>query len=65
MDKYRAWFSGVCLPHSIRGTGASGAIVKDKKGTVLLKEGGMVGKDEGMSDIVATYGLVPIFETNS
>ena len=40
------------------GTATSGAVVKGKEGTVLLEEGCLVGKGEGMSNNVAEYAAI-------
>jgi ribonuclease HI len=58
MNDYVAWFDGACEPVNPGGTATSGAIVKDKEGTVLLEEGRLVGKGEGMSNNVAEYAAV-------
>jgi ribonuclease HI len=58
MNDFVAWFDGACGPVNPGGTAASGAIVKDKDGTVLLEEGRLVGKGEGMSNNVAEYAAV-------
>ena len=50
MNDYMAWFDGSCGPVNPGGTATSGVIVKGKDGTVLLKEGRLVGKGEGMSN---------------
>jgi len=50
MNDYIAWFDGAREPVNPGGTATSGVIVKGKDGTVLLKEGRLVGKGEGMSN---------------
>jgi ribonuclease HI len=58
MNDYVAWFDGACGPVNPGGTATSGAIVKDKEGTVLLEEGRLVGKGEEMSNNLAEYAAV-------
>jgi len=53
-----AWFDGACEPINPGGTASFGVIVKDKGGTVLLKESGLVGKGKDMSNNVAEYAGV-------
>jgi ribonuclease HI len=43
MSEYVACFDGACEPVNPGGTATSGAIIKDKEGAVLLKEGRWVG----------------------
>src|ERR1035437_7339709 len=63
MNDYVAWFDGACEPVNPGGTATSGAIVKDEEGTVLLAEGRLVGKGEGMSNNVAEYAaIIRVFE---
>jgi ribonuclease HI len=58
-----AWFDGSCGPVNPGGTAASGAIVKDTDGNVLLEESRPVGKGEGMSNDVAEYaGMIRVFD---
>src|ERR1035437_6247410 len=38
MNDYVAWFDGACEPVNPGGTATSGAIVKDKEGTVMVKQ---------------------------
>jgi ribonuclease HI len=62
MNDYLAWFDGACGPVNPGGTATSGAIVKDKAGTVLLEEVRLVGQGEGMSNNVAEYaGVIRVF----
>jgi len=62
-NDYVAWFDGACEPINPGGTATSGAIVKDNEGTVLLAEGRLVGKGEGMSNNVAEYAaIIRVFE---
>ena len=58
MNNYIAWFDGACAPCNPGGTATSGAIVKDDKGAVLLKESCVVGQGAGMSNNVAEYAAV-------
>jgi ribonuclease HI len=58
MNDYVAWFDGACEPFNPGGTATSGAIVKGNDGTVLLEEGRLVGKGEGMSNNVAEYAAI-------
>ena len=58
MNEYLAWFDGACEPVNPGGTATFGVIVKDKDGTVLLKEHGLVGKGCTMSNNVAEYAGV-------
>ncbi len=58
MNDYVAWFDGACEPVNPGGTATSGAIVKDKEGSVLLEEGRLVGKGGGMSNNVAEYAAI-------
>jgi hypothetical protein len=58
MNDFMAWFDGSCGPLNPGGTATSGAIVKDKAGTVLLKEVRLVGQGEGMSNNVADMPLL-------
>jgi ribonuclease HI len=63
MNDYKSWFDGSCGPLNPGGTATSGAIVKDKDGTFLLKERRLVGKGEGMSNNVAEYAaIIRVFE---
>ena len=63
MNDYVAWFDGACEPFNPGGTATSGAIVKDKDGTVLLEEGRLVGNGGGMSNNVAEYAaIIRVFE---
>ena len=63
MNDYVAWFDGACEPFNPGGTATSGALVKDKEGTVLLEEGRLVGNDGGMSNNVAEYAaIIRVFE---
>jgi hypothetical protein len=57
-ETYLAWFDGACEPFNPGGTATFGAIIKDKDGTVLSKEHGVVGKGEAMSNNVAEYAGV-------
>jgi ribonuclease HI len=58
MNEYVAWLDGGCGPVNPGGTATSRAIIKDKEGTVLLKESRLVGKGDGMSNNVAEYAAV-------
>jgi len=58
MDEYKAWFDGSCGPCNPGGTAASGAIVKDGEGTILLEERRLVGAGAGMSNNLAEYAAV-------
>jgi ribonuclease HI len=58
MNDYVAWFDGACEPFNPGGTATSGAIVKDKDGTVLLEEGRLVGNGGGMSNNIAEYAAI-------
>ena len=58
MNDYVAWFDGACEPFNPGGTATSGAIVKDKEGTVLLEEGRLVGEGEAMSNNRAEYEAI-------
>jgi ribonuclease HI len=63
MNEYLAWFDGACEPVNPGGTATSGVIVRDKEGTVLLKEGRLVGKGEAMSNNVAEYSaIIQVFQ---
>jgi ribonuclease HI len=55
---YVAWFDGACEPFNPGGTASFGAIIKDEAGTILLKEHGLVGRGEAMSNNVAEYAGV-------
>jgi len=66
VNDYVAWFEGVCEPVNPGGTAPLGAIVKDEEGTVLLAEGRVVGKGEGMLNNVAEYAaIIRFFEYTS
>jgi ribonuclease HI len=58
MNDYLAWFDGACEPVNPGGTASFGVVVKDDDGTVLLKEHGLVGKGNAMSNNVAEYAGV-------
>jgi ribonuclease HI len=58
MYDYLAWFDGGCGPVNPGGTAVSGAIIKYNDGTVLLKEGRLVGTGGGMSNNVAEYAAI-------
>ena len=58
MNEYLAWFDGACEPVNPGGTATFGVMIKDKDGTVLLKEHGLVGKGSRMSNNVAEYAGV-------
>ncbi len=63
MNDYLAWFDGSCGPVNPGGTAASGAIVKNKGGNVLLKETRLVGEGGAMSNNVAEYaGIIRVFQ---
>jgi ribonuclease HI len=63
MNEYVVWFDGACEPVNPGGTATSAAIIKDKEGTVLLKEGRLVGSGGGMSNNVAEYAaIIRVFE---
>jgi ribonuclease HI len=53
-----AWFDGACEPFNPGGTATFGAVIKDKDGTVLSKEHGLVGRGDAMSNNVAEYAGV-------
>ncbi len=53
-----AWFDGACEPVNPGGTASFGVIVKGEDGTVLLREHGVVGKGDAMSNNVAEYSGV-------
>ncbi|MGD0012733.1 MAG: hypothetical protein ABSE93_29850 [Terriglobia bacterium] len=53
MNEYLAWFDGACEPVNPGGTASFGVVIKDKDGTVLRKEHGLVGKGSKMSNNVA------------
>jgi len=58
-----AWFDGACEPLNPGGTASFGVVIKDKDGTILLKEHGLVGKGSQMSNNVAEYaGVLHILE---
>jgi ribonuclease HI len=57
-NEYLAWFDGACGPVNPGGTATFGVVVKDKNGTVLLKEHGFVGKGRAMSNNLAEYAAV-------
>jgi ribonuclease HI len=57
-NEYLAWFDGACEPVNPGGTATFGVVVRDRNGTVLLKEHGLVGKGSTMSNNVAEYGGV-------
>jgi probable phosphoglycerate mutase len=58
MNEYLAWFDGSCGPVNPGGTAASGALVKDIDGYVLLEETRLVGIGEEMSNNVAEYAAI-------
>jgi ribonuclease HI len=58
MNDYLAWFDGACEPVNRGGTASCGVVIKDKAGTVLVKEHGIVGKARAMSNNVAKYAGV-------
>ena len=58
MNDYLAWFDGAYQPFNPGGTATFGVIVKNKDGTVLLAEHGLVGKGSQMSNNVAEYAGV-------
>jgi ribonuclease HI len=63
MNDYTAWLDGACEPVNPGRTATSGAIIKDKEGTVPLEEGRLVGTGEGMSNNVAEYAaIIRVFE---
>jgi ribonuclease HI/probable phosphoglycerate mutase len=63
MNDYLAWFDGSCGPVNPGGIAASGAIVKDKSGAVLLRESRLVGEGAAMSNNVAEYaGIIRVFQ---
>jgi ribonuclease HI len=53
-----AWFDGACEPVNPGGTASFGVVIKDKDGTVLLRDAGVVGKGKAMSNNVAEYAGV-------
>jgi ribonuclease HI len=53
-----AWFDGACEPVNPRGNATFGVVIKDKDGTVLLKESGFAGKRKAKSNNVAEYAGV-------
>ncbi len=57
-NEYLAWFDGACGPVNPGGTATFGVVVKDKNGTVLLKEHSFVGKGRAMSNNLAEYAAV-------
>jgi len=57
-QSYLAWFDGACEPFNPGGTASFGVVIKDKAGTVLWKQHGMVGKGSAMSNNVAEYAGV-------
>jgi hypothetical protein len=57
-ESYLAWFDGACEPFNPAGTATFGAIIKDKDGTVLSKQHGLVGRGKAMSNNVAEYAGV-------
>jgi ribonuclease HI len=58
MNDYVAWFDGACGPVNPGVTATSGAIVKGREGAVVLQEGRLVGKGDGMSNNVAEYASI-------
>ena len=63
MNDYVAWFDGACGPVNPGGKATSGAIIKDKEGTVLLEEGRLVGNGQGMSNNIVEYAaIIRVFE---
>jgi ribonuclease HI len=58
MNDYLAWFDGACEPVNRGGTASFGVVIKDKAGTVLVKEHGIVRKARAMSNNVAKYAGV-------
>jgi hypothetical protein len=53
-----AWFDGACEPVNPGGTASFGVVIKDKDGSVLLRESGLVGSGKDMSNNVAEYAGV-------
>jgi ribonuclease HI len=63
VSEYKAWFDGSCGPCNPGGTAASGAIVRDEKGTVLLEEHRLVGTGAAMTNNVGEYrAIIHVFE---
>ena len=57
-ETYLAWFDGTCKPVNPGGTASFGVVIKDKDGIVLLREHGVVGKGDAMSNNVTEYAGV-------
>ncbi|MGA2609034.1 MAG: ribonuclease HI family protein [Terriglobia bacterium] len=58
MNEYLAWFDGACEPVNPGGTATFGASSKGLDGTVFLREHGLAGKGNAMSNNVAEYAGV-------
>ena len=57
-NEYTAWFDGACEPVNPGGEATFGVVVRDRNGTVLVKEHGLVGEGSTMSNNVAEYAGV-------
>ena len=57
-NEYTAWFDGACGPVNPGGTATYGVMIKDRDGTILVWEHGLVGEGSTMSNNVAEYAGV-------
>ena len=57
-ESYLAWFDGACKPVNPGGTASFGVVIEGEDATVLLRDHGVVGQGEAMSNNVAEYAGV-------